>query len=303
MTRDLPPLNALRAFEAAARHLSFSKAAEELHVTPAAVSHQVKGLEDLLGVQLFRRLTRAIRLTEAGQAALPALCEAFDRLADGVALMRAEKKDDVITVSLEPSLAAKWLVPRLDRFRTVNPDIEVRVDANEKPVDFQRDEVDLAIRYGTGKYPGLEVEQLLSEEIFPVCSPALLDGPKPLARPDDLRHHRLLHLEWDQDDVMAPSWRKWLLAAGVRNVDFIRGPVFSMKTLVIQAAIDGQGVALASSVLVADDLASGRLVMPFDLRFRDLLDFAYYLVVPKRTAKLPKVIAFKAWLFAEIEQS
>lgn len=303
MARDLPPLNALRAFEAAARHLSFSKAAEELHVTPAAVSHQVKGLEDLLGVQLFRRLTRAIRLTEAGQAALPVLREAFDRLADGVALMRAETKDKVVTVSLEPSLAAKWLVPRLDRFRMANPDIEVRVDANEKPVDFRRDDVDLAIRYGTGKYPGLEVDRLLSEEIFPVCSPSLLDGAKPLARPDDLRHHRLLHVEWNQDDLMAPSWRKWLLAAGLKDIDVARGSVFSMMTLAIQAAIDGQGVALASSVLVADDLASGRLVVPFDLGRRDLLDFAYYLVVPKRTAPLPKVAAFKAWLFEEIERS
>jgi LysR family transcriptional regulator, glycine cleavage system transcriptional activator len=300
MARNLPPLNSLRAFEAAARHLSFTKAAEELHVTPAAISHQIKGLEDQLGVPLFRRLTRALRLTEAGQAALPPLRDGFDRLADAVDLLRAHEESGALTVSVGPSFAAKWLVPRLDRLRAAHPDLEVRLDATDQLADFQRDNVDLAIRYGNGKYPGLEVERLLSEEIFPVCSPKLRDGPKPLAQPDDLRHHTLIHLDWDLEDVNAPNWRMWLLAAGIHDIDFTRGPVFSMMSLALQAAIEGHGVALASSVLVAGDLAAGRLVVPFDLSVCDPVDFAYHIVVPKRTANLPKVAAFRSWLRSEI---
>jgi LysR family glycine cleavage system transcriptional activator len=303
MARNLPPLNSLRAFEAAARHLSFTKAAEELHVTPAAISHQIKALEEQLGVPLFRRLTRALRLTQAGQAALPPMRDGFDSLADAVDLLRAHENSGAITVSIDPSFAAKWLVPRLDRFRAALPDLDVRLDATDKLTDFQRDNVDLAIRYGSGNYPGLEVERLLSEEIFPVCSPKLLEGPAPLAQPSDLRHHTLIHLEWDSENVTAPNWRMWLLAAGIHDIDFTRGPVFSMTTLALQAAIEGQGVALASSFLVADDLAAGRLVVPFDLSVCDPLDFAYHVVVPKRTADLPKVVAFKTWLLDEIART
>jgi LysR family glycine cleavage system transcriptional activator len=303
MARNLPPLNSLRAFEAAARHLSFTKAAEELHVTPAAISHQIKALEEQLGVPLFRRLTRALRLTQAGQAALPPMRDGFDSLADAVDLLRAHENSGALTVSLDPSFAAKWLVPRLDRFRAALPDLDVRLDATDKLTDFQRDNVDLAIRYGSGNYPGLEVERLLSEEIFPVCSPKLLEGPAPLAQPSDLRHHTLIHLEWDSENVTAPNWRMWLLAAGIHDIDFTRGPVFSMTTLALQAAIEGQGVALASSFLVADDLAAGRLVVPFDLSVCDPLDFAYHVVVPKRTADLPKVVAFKTWLLDEIART
>jgi LysR family transcriptional regulator, glycine cleavage system transcriptional activator len=303
MARNLPPLNSLRAFEAAARHLSFTKAAEELHVTPAAISHQIKGLEDQLGVPLFRRLTRALRLTEAGQAALPPLRDGFDKLADAVDLLRAHEEGGTITVSIEPSFAAKWLVPRLDRFHAAQPDLEVRLDATDKLADFQRDNVDLAVRYGSGDYPGIEVERLLSEEIFPVCSPKLLNGPAPLAQPDDLRHHRLLHLDWNQESLTAPTWRMWLLAAGIHDIDFTRGPVFSMNSLALQAAIEGQGVALASRLLAADDLEVGRLVMPFDLSVCDPLDFAYYVVIPKRTANLPKVVAFRTWLMGEIART
>ena len=303
MARNLPPLNSLRAFEAAARHLSFTKAAEELHVTPAAISHQIKALEEQLGVPLFRRLTRALRLTQAGQAALPPMRDGFDKLADAVDLLRAHEDSGAVTVSLDPSFAAKWLVPRLDRFRAAHPELDVRLDATDKLADFERDNVDLAIRYGGGNYPGLEVERLLSEEIFPVCSPKLLEGPAPLEKPDDLRHHTLIHLEWDSENVTAPNWRMWLLAAGIHDIDFTRGPVFSMTTLALQAAIEGLGVALASSFLVADDLAAGRLVMPFDLSVCDPLDFAYHIVVPKRTANSPKVVAFKTWLLDEIART
>jgi LysR family glycine cleavage system transcriptional activator len=302
MARNLPPLNSLRAFEAAARHLSFTKAAEELHVTPAAISHQIKALEEQMGVPLFRRRTRALRLTQAGQSALPPMRDGFDRLADAVDLLRAHEESGAITVSLDPSFAAKWLVPRLDRLRAAHPDLDVRLDATEKLVDFQRDNVDLAIRYGGGNYPGLEAERIISEEIFPVCSPKLREGREPLEKPDDLRHHTLIHLEWDSEDVTAPTWRMWLLAAGIHDIDFTRGPVFSMTTLALQAAIEGQGVALASSFLVSDDLAAGRLVVPFDLSVCDPLDFAYHIVVSKRTADLPRVVAFREWLLGEIAQ-
>jgi LysR family glycine cleavage system transcriptional activator len=296
-------LNALRAFESAGRHLSFTKAAAELNVTPAAIGHQVKALEELLEVPLFHRLTRALRLTQAGQAALPPLRDGFDKLAEAVDLLRAHETRGAITVSLGPAIAAKWLVPRLDRFRAAHPDLDVRLDATDKLVDFQRDNVDLAIRYGGGDYPGLEAERLSSEEIFPVCSPKLLDGPEPLEKPDDLRHHTLIHLEWDSEDVTAPTWHMWLLAAGIHDIDFTRGPAFSMRALALQAAIEGQGVALASSFLVADDLAAGRLVVPFDLSVCDPLDFAYHIVVSKRTADLPKVVAFKTWLLDEIART
>jgi LysR family glycine cleavage system transcriptional activator len=299
MARRLPPLNALRAFEAAARHLSFTKAAEELNVTPAAISHQVKGLEAQLGVELFRRLTRALRLTDAGQAAYPKLRDGFDRLAEGVELIRAQDGGSVLTVSVPPSFGAKWLVPRLDRFRARHPDLDVRIDATDRLTDFRQDNVDVALRYGAGDYPGLHVDKLFGEEMVPLCSPRLLEGPLPLKVPGDLRHHTLLHLEWSRTLETSPSWRMWLLAAGVHDVDASRGPRFSMETMVLQAAIDGQGVALSGTVLAADDLAEGRLVMPFDLSVCDPMDFAYYLVGPKRTAELPRVAAFRAWVLDE----
>jgi LysR family glycine cleavage system transcriptional activator len=304
MGRNLPPLNALRAFEAAARHLSFTKAAEELHVTPAAVSHQIKGLEAQLGVPLFRRLTRALRLTEAGQAAFPKMRDGFDRLAEGVELLKAHEDDDSLTVSVSPSFGAKWLVPRLESLRTAHPDIDVRIDATDRLADFQGDGVDVALRYGPGNYPGLRVDKLFVQEMAPVCSPKLLEGEHPLKVPEDLRHHTLLHLDWTREAEAAPNWRMWLLAAGVDNVgpggvDPARGPRFSMDSLALQAAIDGQGVALTSSILTAGDLEAGRLVVPFDVSVCDPMDFAYYVISPERTAEQPKVAAFRAWVLGE----
>ncbi len=299
MTRSLPPLNGLRAFEAAARSLSFKKAADELGVTPAAISHQVKSLEDYLGVALFRRLTRALRLTDAGQAAFPKLNEGFDNLAEAVAILRAGEAATVLTVSVSASFGAKWLVPRLDRFRAAHPDLDVRIDATDRLADFQHDNVDLALRYGTGRYPGLRIDKLADVEIVPVCSPARLAGPPPLRRPQDLAGHTLLHLDWTLEEETSPSWRMWLLAAGVTEVDATRGPRFSMESMLVQAAIEGQGVALAKSVLVAGDLTASRLVMPFDLSVCDPLDFAYYVVGPVRTAEVPKVVAFRDWVLSE----
>ncbi len=299
MVRRLPPLNALRAFEAAGRHLSFTKAAEELHVTPAAISHQVKALEDYLGVQLFRRLTRGLLLTDAGQTCLPGLGKSFDGLAAAVENLRGLEEGGVLTVSVLTSLAAKWLVPRLDRFHKAYPDIDVRISSTIRLVDFARDGVDLAIRYGLGHWPGLRADLMRTEELFPVCSPALLEGPHPLRTPDDLRHHTLLHDEsWKVVFIDAyPEWSTWLEAAGVRDIEPTHGPGLSPSSMVIQAAIDGQGVALGRSVLVEADLADGRLVKPFALTLP--VDYAYYVVSPETAAERPKVAAFREWIMEE----
>lgn len=297
MSQRLPPLNALRAFEAAARHLNFSKAAAELYVTPAAISHQIKGLEEFLGVQLFRRRNKNLLLTDSGQAALPALREGFARLADAIELMRSGDVERILTVSVAPSFAGKWLVPRLDRFRESYPGIDVRVDANSRLVDFARDDVDIAIRYGSGDYPGLHVDCLLADEIVPVCSPRLLTGSAPLKKPADLRKHTLLHIE---DPIMSgayPDWKMWLLSAGIDDIDATRGPRFSQSNMAIQAAVEGHGVALAGSILVADDLAAGRLVKPFALSFP--VNFCYYLVCPQATLAMPKMNAFREWLLSQ----
>jgi LysR family glycine cleavage system transcriptional activator len=297
MTRRLPSLNALRAFEAAGRHLSFTRAAEELHVTPAAISHQVKALEAHLGVQLFRRLNRALLLTDAGQLCLPGVGEGFDRLAAAMAGLEERDARGALTVSVSPSFASKWLVPRLERFTTAYPEIDVRVSASMALVDFQREDVDLAIRYGRGKYPGLRVDPLLQDSIAPMCSPRLRDGARPIRVLGDLRRHTLLHDDSMSFDDAAPDWRMWLAAAGVEGVDTDRGMRFSQFDLAIQAAIDGAGVVLGFRSLVADDLAAGRLVIPFDLSLP--LSFAYYVVAPEATADRPKVAAFRDWLLAE----
>lgn len=292
MSRRLPPLNALRAFEAAARHLSFTRAAEELHVTPAAISHQVKALEEHLGVKLFRRLNRALLLTDAGQACLPGLKEGFDRLAEVTERVRAQDRAGPLTVSVLPSFAARWLVPRLGRFVAAHPDIEVRLVASDALADFARDEADVAVRYGGGAWPELRADRLFTEDIFPVCSPVLLAGPHPLRTPADLCHHTLLH---DQD--LREDWRMWLLAAGVSGLDPARGPSFSHTSLLLQAAADGQGVALGRSVLVADDVAAGRLARPFDISLP--AGFAYYVVYPERAADRPNIQALRDWLLGE----
>ena len=291
MTRRLPPLNALRAFEAAARHLSFTKAAEELNVTQAAISHQVKALEEHLGVTLFRRLNRALLLTDAGQSYLPPLREAFDILAEATQRLLADDTRGALTITLLPSVAAMWLVPRLGRFREAHPDIDVRIDASHHLTDFARENVDVALRYGRGEWEGTRADRLMTEDFFPVCSPRLLDGPSPLRAPDDLRHHTLLH------DDSRTDWTMWFLAAGIEGGDPAAGPAFSDSSLVLQAAADGQGVALGRSALAAADLAAGRLVRPFDISLPSA--FAYYVVCPLATADRPKIVAFRTWLLAE----
>ena len=304
MTRRFPGLGPLRTFEAAARHLSFTRAADELGVTPGAVSVQVRAIEDALGVRLFWRTSRSVRLTGAGETVLRAAREALDVVARAVEQVGPAGGRRVLTVSVGMSFAAKWLVPRLDRFRRLHPGVDVRLDVTERLADFAREEVDVAIRFGSGAYPGLRTDRLFEEEeVFPVCSPRLLQGEHPLRHPADLRHHTLIHEDWRAEgDGWAgwPDWAMWLLAAGVEGVDPARGVRFRETALVIQAAVEGQGVALGNTSLVGDDLATGRLVRPFDLSLKGPARFAYHLVSPRAAADRPLTEAFREWVLLEV---
>lgn len=301
MTRRLPPLTSLRAFEAAARHLSFKDAAAELNVTPGAVSQQVKLLEDQCGVALFKRMTRALALTEAGRLAAPRMTAAFDQLADACALIRRRRETNQLVVSVPPSFGARWLVARLVRFQARHPGIELRLDASNRLVDFTREDVDVAVRFGAGAYPGLTAECLIARRVFPVCSPALLDGPHRLREPTDLRHQTLLHHQHPETAEVDPAWAMWLRAAGIDDVDGTRGPRFSTFGLAADAAAAGQGVALADDVLVADDLARGRLVRPFGTRGATPDEFGYFVVYPAGRGDDPRIAAFRAWLHEEAQ--
>lgn len=297
----LPPLNALRAFEAAARHLSFNAAAEELNVTPAAISHQIKALEADLGVKLFKRLNRAVRLTDAGQACLPGLRDGFERIAQAVARARQGDSVGLLTVTASPAVAAKWLVPRLERFHARHPAIDLRIDASMGLVDLVRDDVHVGLRYGSGNYPGLHTELLLRAEVFPVCSPNLLKGKHPLRKPEDLRHYTLIHDETSTLDPRGLDWAMWLRAAGVTDIEAGRGLRFNQVALALDAAIGGRGVALARDVFAGDDLAAGRLVRPFGKSMP--VDFAIYVVIPPPLLAAPKVKAFRDWLFEEAAET
>ena len=296
--RRLPPLNALRAFEAAARHLNFSRAADELSVTPGAVSQQIQNLEDYVGAALFKRTPRGLLLTDAAQTALPALREAFDRLAEAASLLTAAVDGRRLTLTAPPSFAAKWLVPRLGAFEQAHPQVDVWLSAGMELIDLGAGEVDVAIRYGAGRYPGLEVRRLISETVIPVISPDLIKE-QPLDRPEDLKNHVLLHDGSPDLDDSCPDWPMWLAARGVRGVDGLRGPRFNQSSLVIEAAANGRGVALAKRTLAQADLESGRLVAP--LQIATAVDFAYYLVHPKAKGRLPQVKAFINWIEAEAQ--
>ncbi|HMG50446.1 MAG TPA: transcriptional regulator GcvA [Inquilinus sp.] len=296
MVRRLPPLNALRAFEAAARHLSFVDAADELAVTPAAVSHQVKALEAHLGLALFQRLPRGLVLTEQAKVLAPQLTRGFDRLAEAVARTRGDGLQTVVSVTVLPSFAVRWLLPRLPSFRRLNPGVEIEVRAQHTPVDFRRERVDIALRYGRGGWPGLHVERFLDDEIFPVCSPALLEGPDGLRRPDDLRHHTLIHDVLTGDDEPWVTWQHWLLHFGLDDVDHRRGPRYSDSHMMLEAAVAGEGIALGRSSIMADDLVRGRLVRPFP--DAQVADYAYYLLCRSDAVDRPAIRAFRDWLVA-----
>jgi LysR family glycine cleavage system transcriptional activator len=291
MSRRLPTLNALKAFEAAARHESFTRAAEELCVTQGAVSHQVKALELELGLKLFNRERQRLVITEAGRAYLVVVRDAFDRIVDGTERLLQRQRGGALTVSTSPNFAAKWLVHRLGRFADAHPDIDLRINASRHHVDFAREDVDLAIRHGDAGTSGLHVTRLCAEEIFPVCSPKLFSDRKPLRSPSDLARFTLLHVA-DRE-----GWGRWLDFAGAKGVDPSRGPVLNEASMAIDAAVDSQGVVLARTALAAWDLRGGRLVRPFPIAM--LAPYAYWIVCPKVNAKLPKIIAFSDWLLTE----
>lgn len=311
MAHRLPPLNSLRAFEAAARHLSVKKAAGELNVTPAAVSHQIRALEKHLGVQLFHRLNRALELTDAARACLPKLREGFDCLIKAVEVLRAQQGMGTLTVSAAPSFAARWLMPRLHRFLEAHPEIDVRLSARVRQVsaggkgtmaeratiDAWLADSDVAILYGRGDYPGFHVDKLLALSVTPICSPRLITGPAQLTRPEDLRHHMLLHDDTGDLYDGEAFWDVWLKAAGIQDVDVSHGPRFSHAVLAFEAAIDGIGVVATMPVLAAADLHAARLVTPFALRVP--LVSAYYLVSSEAATMRPAVTAFRDWLLAE----
>lgn len=300
MSDRLPPLSALRVFEAAARRLNFRQAAEELYVTPGAVSQQIRLLEEHVGAQLFVREGRGVALTEAGRAALPALRLGFEKLAEAARLMRQPQRKHRVTVSVAPSFAAKWLVPRLEGFGASHPEVEVWISADMALVDFAAADVDLAIRYGRGQYPGLASELLLSETVLAVCAPVLLEAA-PIASPADLIHHTLLH-DMSPEADGAPDWPMWLRAHGVEGVDGARGPRFNQSSLVIEAALAGRGVALAKRALAQADLTAGRLAAPLGEAFTPLA-FGYHLVWPRERAFSPAQETFLAWLKAEAAES
>jgi LysR family glycine cleavage system transcriptional activator len=313
VTSRLPPLNALKAFEAAARHQSVKKAAAELNVTPAAVSHQIKALEDYLGQPLFHRHNRALELTDAARECLPKLREGFDNLAQAVERLRAHKGGGMLMVSAAPSFAARWLMPRLHRFLEAQPDIDVRISARLRQsadggrraataeratVDTWLADSDVAILYGHGDYPGFKVDKLFPLTITPICSPRLLTDPEhPLRKPADLRHHMLLHDDTgDLYDGVA-FWDVWLKAANLEGLDLRRGPHFSHAVLAFEAAAEGHGVVATMPLLAETDFNAARLVTPFALRVP--LASAYYLVCNVEAASRPGVAAFRQWLLAE----
>jgi LysR family glycine cleavage system transcriptional activator len=291
MPRRLPPLNSLPSFEAAARHLSFSKAAEELNVTHGAVSRAIRHLETHLGVQLFVRKTRSVSLTPIGASYAAEVRQSLDQLA-AATLATSGQQSSVLTVSTLDAFASKWLVPRLFKFRHAHGDIDIRLSTSDKLADFVSDGIEIAIRYGRGQYPGVKTELLMQEDISPVCSPSLLEGPHPLRTPADLKFHTLIHDDFPID------WTMWLKMAGVEGVDAHRGPSFYASEHVVQAAVQGEGVALGRSSLVDDDIAAGRLVRPFE--FRLSAGLAYYLVYPPEALKRPKVRHFREWIMSEV---
>jgi LysR family glycine cleavage system transcriptional activator len=290
MPRRLPPLNTLPSFEAAARHLSFSRAADELHVTHGAVSRAVRNLEDHLGVQLMIRASRSVRLTPIGASFAAEIREVLEHLAAATSAATGQSSG-IVSVSTIDSFAARWLMPRLFGFRRGHRDIDVRVATSERLADFVSDGIDIAIRCGGGQYRGLSAELLMKEDHFPVCSPKLLRSRYPLRTPADLARHTLLH------DVFTVDWAMWLHGAGIDNVDAHRGPTFLSSDHAIQAAVRGEGVVLGRSALVADELAANHLVRPFE--FSLPAGFAYYVVYPQRGLKRPSVKAFRDWLMAE----
>lgn len=299
VTTRLVHLNALRSFEATARLGSYVRAANELAVTAAAVGQQVRMLENHFGSALFQRQGKKLVLTEAARAVLPDIKDAFDRLAQAANRLRETRRAPLVTITLPPSFAAKWLIPRIETFRMAHPDVDVRLDTTDRLADLPRENVAVGIRYGSGRYPGLDATLLMAEEVFPVCSPSLVTRMRKLREPDDLAHFKLIHDTIMDSHPSFPTWATWLKTAGARKVDARRGMRVNSSVMALQAAIEGQGVALARSVIVADDLLGKRLIRP--LRTACTTNHSYYLIYPVGLPLSQAASAFCHWLKNEVK--
>ena len=289
---SLPPLNALKAFAAAGKHLNLSAAAKELFVTPSALSHQIRGLEDLLDTKLFIRTRHGLKLTETGRLILPGISNAFDQILDSMALLKSGKERQTLTVSMLSTFAMRWLIPRLSRFQQLHTNIDVRISTSVELVSFDRDDVDCAIRFGAGHWPGLAATRLFTEQLTPVCSPQLASAKKPLNHPHNLEAFALLHARLRPDD-----WRIWLNSVGLNNFNTSHGQVYETRNFAIQAAVDGLGVAIVDPSLAASEIDSGRLIQPFKQTLTG--ENAYYLVYPETRSEDPFIIALQNWLLKE----
>ena len=297
MTRRIYPLNSLRAFEASARHMSFVKAAKELHVTPAAVSHQVKRLEEYLSTQLFKRLPHDLLLEEKGKILLSELGEVFLRLDKTMDRALANNSQGTLTISADPIFAVKLVVPWLYEFNTLHPDINVRISSSFGEIDFHRDDFDAAILFGRGKYPGLKAVKIFEESVTPMCNPRSLKGEThtPIKNFSDLSDHVLLHDDYlGKFNYELPNWDSWLKSVGADYVDTSSGPYFNQPDHALQAAIDGAGVVLGWRRLAENDIAAGRLIQPFSLALP--LGLAFYLVYPEAYENRPEISAFREWV-------
>ena len=294
MARRLPPLNSLKSFEAAGRLLSFTRAAQELNVTQAAVSHQIKVIEEYLGVTLFARYPRKLALTDQGKALLPEVIEAFDKVSNAIGAVSQEPVSKMVSVRLAPSFAAKWLSPRLKYFWLQYPEVDLCLYHAHPSVDFDREDIDIAVTYGKGDWPGVVADPLLSLDFFPVCTPTFMTNDKPLSDINNLRYYTLLH------DANYRCWRDWINLAGVSELNANKGTIIDDTNVLIQAAVDGQGVALGSTTFVQDLLDSGKLIKPFDITLEN--EFAYYIVCPEAHLKNPSILAFKNWLLELIDE-
>ena len=291
MSRRLPPLNSLKVFEAAARHLSFTRAAEELFVTQAAVSHQIKALEEFLGLKLFRRRNRSLLLTEEGQSYFLDIKDIFTAIAEATDKVLERSEKGALTISLPPSFAIQWLVPRLADFNEQEPDIDVRIKAVDMDEGSLTDDVDVAIYYGRGNWPGLKADKLYQEYLVPLCSPQLMIGKKPLETLGDLKHHTLLH------DTSRKDWKQFVKENEIEGVNVNHGPIFSHSTMVLQAAAHGQGVALGNNVLAQPEINAGRLVSPFEEVLVTIN--AFYVVCHDKQADTGRIATFRDWMLAK----
>ena len=290
-------MKSLQAFEAAGRHLSFTEAARELSVTPGAISQQIRMLEDFLETMLFRRLNRSIALTADGQIFLPLISNGFEQFNEAVSMLGQKRSEGPLTITSAPSFVSKWLIPRLAKFKAAYPGIDVRIDTSDRLVDFKHEDIDVGIRFGNGVYPELDTVFLFSFDLIPVCAPQLMHQGNGLYKISDLKHHTLLHSNYDELDPGFPDWAMWLKVVGADEIDTDHGIYFNQSDLLFQAALDGQGVALLANVMAEPEISAGRLVQPFATRLPVKLN--YHLVTSPAKSRIAKVAAFRAWILDE----